>query len=50
MRYREGLLPNLSVDAGWLNGLNLASTFESYHPNRHGNSLGYAPLVRSVVG
>jgi hypothetical protein len=23
---------------------------ESYHPNRNGNSLGYAPLVRSVVG
>ena len=23
---------------------------ESYHPNRNGNSPGYAPLVRSVVG
>jgi hypothetical protein len=34
----------------WLNGLNLISTVESYHPNRNGNSLGYAPLVRSVVG
>jgi lysophospholipase L1-like esterase len=34
----------------WLNGLNLVSTIESYHPNRNGNSLGYAPLVRSVVG
>jgi lysophospholipase L1-like esterase len=36
--------------SAWLNGLNLASTIESYHPNRNGNSLGYAPLVRSVVG
>jgi hypothetical protein len=34
----------------WLNGLNLFNTTESYHPNRNGNSLGYAPLVRSVVG
>jgi lysophospholipase L1-like esterase len=34
----------------WLNGLNLFNTMESYHPNRNGNSLGYAPLVRSVVG
>jgi hypothetical protein len=34
----------------WLNGLNLFNTVESYHPNRNGNSLGYAPLVRSVVG
>jgi lysophospholipase L1-like esterase len=36
--------------SAWLNGLNLFSTVESYHPNRNGNSLGYAPLVRSVVG
>jgi hypothetical protein len=36
--------------SAWLNGLNFASTIESYHPNRNGNSLGYAPLVRSVVG
>lgn len=34
----------------WLNGLNLFNTSESYHPNRNGNSLGYAPVVRSVVG
>jgi GDSL-like Lipase/Acylhydrolase family len=34
----------------WLNGLNLFNTVESYHPNRNGNSLGYASLVRSVVG
>jgi lysophospholipase L1-like esterase len=34
----------------WLNGLNLFNTTESYHPNRNGNSLGYAPLVRSVIG
>jgi hypothetical protein len=36
--------------SSWLNGLNLLNTGESYHPNRNGNSLGYAPLVRSVVG
>lgn len=34
----------------WLNGLNFFNTVESYHPNRNGNSLGYAPLVRAVVG
>jgi GDSL-like lipase/acylhydrolase family protein len=34
----------------WLNGLNLFNVTESYHPNRNGNSLGYAPLVRSVIG
>jgi hypothetical protein len=34
----------------WVNGLNLFNTTESYHPNRSGNSLGYAPLVRTVVG
>jgi GDSL-like Lipase/Acylhydrolase family len=36
--------------SAWLNGLNLVNTVESYHPNRNGNSLGYAPLVRSVIG
>jgi lysophospholipase L1-like esterase len=34
----------------WLNGLNLFNRLESYHPNRNGHSLGYAPLVRAVVG
>jgi hypothetical protein len=34
----------------WINGLNVLNTTESYHPNRNGNSVGYAPLVRSVVG
>ena len=34
----------------WLNGLSLFNLTESYHPNRNGNSLGYAPLVRSVIG
>jgi lysophospholipase L1-like esterase len=34
----------------WINGLNLFSPIESYHPNRSGNSQGYAPLVRSVIG
>jgi lysophospholipase L1-like esterase len=36
--------------APWLNGLNLFNTTESYHPNRNGNSQGYAPLVRKVIG
>jgi hypothetical protein len=36
--------------SAWLNGLNLFNTVESYHPNRNGNSLGYAPLVRLVTG
>jgi hypothetical protein len=34
----------------WVNGLNLLNTIESYHPNRSGNSQGYAPLVRQVIG
>jgi len=33
----------------WLNGLNLLNTGESYHPNRNGHSLGYAPLVRDAL-
>lgn len=36
--------------SAWINGLNLLSTIESYHPNRNGHALGYAPLVRAVVG
>jgi len=35
--------------SSWLNGLNLFNTGESYHPNRNGHSLGYAPLVRNVL-
>jgi lysophospholipase L1-like esterase len=34
----------------WLNGLNLANTDESYHPNRAGQSSGYVPLVRAITG
>ena len=34
----------------WLNGLNLFSTGESYHPTRSGQSSGYLPLVTSVTG
>ena len=52
--YRSAVVPftGHAVCSGspWLNGLNLFNTVESYHPNRNGNSLGYAPLVRSVVG
>ena len=33
----------------WLNGLS-NPIGESYHPNTKGHSLGYLPLVRSVVG
>ncbi len=33
----------------WLNGLS-SPTSESYHPNRTGQSSGYLPLVRQVVG
>jgi lysophospholipase L1-like esterase len=36
--------------AAWLNGLQLDSLMESYHPNRDGQQAGYARLVRSVVG
>ena len=36
--------------SAWLNGLNIFNTTESYHPNRNGNSAGYVPLVRSVIG
>jgi hypothetical protein len=36
--------------SAWLNGLNIFNTTESYHPNRPGNSSGYAPLVRQVIG
>jgi lysophospholipase L1-like esterase len=34
----------------WLNGLNLANTGESYHPNKAGHSSGYLPLVRAITG
>ena len=33
----------------WLNGLS-NPTSESYHPIRTGHSVGYAPLVRAVIG
>ena len=36
--------------SSWLNGLNLLSTTESYHPNRGGNSAGYLPLMTSSTG
>ena len=36
--------------SAWLNGLNIFSTGESFHPNRPGHSSGYAPLVRGVIG
>jgi lysophospholipase L1-like esterase len=54
LTYKSAVVPftGHAVCSGspWLNGLNLFNTVESYHPNRNGNSLGYAPLVRSVVG
>jgi lysophospholipase L1-like esterase len=52
--YKTAIVPftghAVCSSAAWLNGLNLFNTVESYHPNRSGNSLGYAPLVRAVVG
>ena len=52
--YRSAIVPftghAVCSGSAWLNGLNLFNTVESYHPNRNGNSAGYAPLVRSVVG
>jgi lysophospholipase L1-like esterase len=36
--------------SSWLNGLNLLSTGESYHPNRSGHRVGYLSLVASVTG
>ncbi|MDO8189177.1 SGNH/GDSL hydrolase family protein [Conexibacter sp. JD483] len=36
--------------SAWLNGLNILSTGESFHPNRTGHASGYTPLVRSVIG
>jgi hypothetical protein len=36
--------------SAWLNGLNIFNTTESYHPNRPGNSSGYVPMVRQVIG
>ena len=36
-------------DTEWINGLS-NPVGESYHPNRDGQRLGYAPLVRQVTG
>jgi lysophospholipase L1-like esterase len=36
--------------SAWLNGLNIFSIGESFHPNATGHSSGYTPLVRSVIG
>lgn len=36
--------------SAWVNGLNIFNSTESYHPNRNGNSQGYVPLVRQVIG
>ena len=51
--YKSALVPftghAVCSSSAWLNGLNLLNTGESYHPNRSGNSAGYAPLVISVV-
>ena len=54
LTYRSAIVPftghAVCSGSAWLNGLNLFNIVESYHPNRNGNSLGYAPIVRSVVG
>ncbi|HEY4281271.1 MAG TPA: SGNH/GDSL hydrolase family protein [Conexibacter sp.] len=36
--------------SAWLNGLNIFSIGESFHPTRSGHSSGYLPLVSSVLG
>ena len=36
--------------SAWINGLNLFNSGESFHPTRAGQSSGYLPLVRQVVG
>lgn len=36
--------------SAWINGLNIFSIGESFHPNRPGHADGYTPLVRSVIG
>lgn len=41
---------NVCASQEWINGLNVLHPEESYHPNRNGNSLGFAPLVRAVIG
>lgn len=41
---------NVCASQEWINGLNILHPEESYHPNRNGNSLGFAPLVRAIVG
>ena len=52
--YKSALAPfsthAVCSSSSWLNGLNIFNTTESYHPNRNGNSSGYAPLVRAVIG
>ena len=53
LTYRSAITPftghAVCSSSAWVNGLNLFNTVESYHPNRNGNSLGYAPLVRSAL-
>jgi lysophospholipase L1-like esterase len=41
---------NVCASQEWINGLNVLHPEESYHPNRNGNSQGFAPLVRAIVG
>jgi lysophospholipase L1-like esterase len=52
--YKSAIVPwtghAVCSSSPWLNGLNLLSTGESYHPNRAGHSSGYLPLVTAVTG
>jgi lysophospholipase L1-like esterase len=52
--YKSALAPfsthAVCSSSSWLNGLNIFNTTESYHPNRSGQSNGYAPFVRAVIG
>jgi lysophospholipase L1-like esterase len=49
--YKSAIVPftghGVCARAPWVNGLNLGSTGESYHPTSTGQSSGYAPLVTS---
>lgn len=52
--YKSAIVPftghAICSSTAWLNGLNIFNSSESFHPNRTGNSSGYLPLVRSVIG
>lgn len=52
--YESALVPwtghAVCSSSPWLNGLNLLSVGDSYHPTKAGYSAGYLPLVAAVTG